>query len=223
MSSNISVTAESDSVDAFTAAGTALGDPIEVGAAVAVLHGGQYPLNMTAVKSWVGHAEPAAGIVGTLHSFVQASFFTHNPVARLTTVNPYVSNTLAGMDAAGQPQLLRQQAAVVHQPPVDQGSAQLHRGASAFAFQGTNAHVILTVDHRISSNTPVGATHGLWHRARLWYICTAHCLSQQYLVRRLRNQSTTVCIETELRSAHLGFILDHKVSAVYAQEVIGAT
>ena len=41
--------------------GTALGDPIEMGAAVAALPGTQLPLRFTAAKSVVGHAEPAAG------------------------------------------------------------------------------------------------------------------------------------------------------------------
>ena len=49
--------------------GTPLGDPIEVGAAVAVFlspssaaaGGRSLPFTLTAIKSEVGHAEPAAG------------------------------------------------------------------------------------------------------------------------------------------------------------------
>ena len=47
--------------------GTPLGDPIEVGAAAAVLVEGppgssrQGPLMLASSKSWCGHAEPAAG------------------------------------------------------------------------------------------------------------------------------------------------------------------
>ena len=41
--------------------GTALGDPIEMGAAVTALPGSKLPLRFTAAKSIVGHAEPAAG------------------------------------------------------------------------------------------------------------------------------------------------------------------
>ena len=52
--------------------GTSLGDPIEVGAAVAVLLAGEpgtaglaapraQPLVFTSSKSWFGHAEPASG------------------------------------------------------------------------------------------------------------------------------------------------------------------
>ena len=46
--------------------GTALGDPIEVNAALAVLLAqgvGEQPLSLTAHKSSTGHAEPAAGLV----------------------------------------------------------------------------------------------------------------------------------------------------------------
>ena len=43
------------------------GDPIEVGAATAVLRGASCPVRFTAAKSRIGHAEPAAGLVGILH------------------------------------------------------------------------------------------------------------------------------------------------------------
>jgi Beta-ketoacyl synthase, C-terminal domain len=47
------------------------GDPIEVGAATAVLTGGRAPMRLTAAKARIGHAEPAAGAVGIVHvSFV---------------------------------------------------------------------------------------------------------------------------------------------------------
>ena len=42
------------------------GDPIEVGAATTILKGAACPLHMTAAKSRVGHAEPAAGTIGLL-------------------------------------------------------------------------------------------------------------------------------------------------------------
>lgn len=41
--------------------GTPLGDPIELGAAAAVLPGSTAPVRMTAAKAVMGHAEPAAG------------------------------------------------------------------------------------------------------------------------------------------------------------------
>ena len=46
--------------------GTPLGDPIEVGAALAVLRGSRASVRLSAAKSRVGHAEPAAGAIGML-------------------------------------------------------------------------------------------------------------------------------------------------------------
>jgi acyl transferase domain-containing protein len=43
------------------------GDPIEVGAATAVLAGGRAPVRFTAAKARIGHTEPAAGAVGIVH------------------------------------------------------------------------------------------------------------------------------------------------------------
>ena len=48
--------------------GTPLGDPIEVGAAAAVLSDGSRPLLLMASKTWSGHAEPAAGMVALAHA-----------------------------------------------------------------------------------------------------------------------------------------------------------
>jgi Beta-ketoacyl synthase, C-terminal domain len=48
--------------------GTSLGDPIEIGAAAAVLlRGERPPLVAASIKSWLGHAETAAGVLGLLH------------------------------------------------------------------------------------------------------------------------------------------------------------
>ena len=51
--------------------GTPLGDPIELGAAQAVLMQGvqrQGPLQIGAAKSWLGHTEAASGIMGLLQA-----------------------------------------------------------------------------------------------------------------------------------------------------------
>ncbi len=48
--------------------GTALGDPVEAGAAAAVLSDPARPLALMASKTWSGHAEPAAGMVAMAHA-----------------------------------------------------------------------------------------------------------------------------------------------------------
>ena len=51
--------------------GTPLGDPIELGAAQAVLMGNsprQQPIQIAAAKSWIGHTEAASGVMGLLQA-----------------------------------------------------------------------------------------------------------------------------------------------------------
>jgi acyl transferase domain-containing protein len=45
-----------------------LGDPIEAGAAAAVLFESSRPVALMASKTWSGHAEPAAGMVALAHA-----------------------------------------------------------------------------------------------------------------------------------------------------------
>ena len=80
--------------------GTPLGDPIEVGAAAAVFVEGQAPqraqnpLTVMSSKSWLGHAEPAAGMVGLAHA---TSALVHGAalgISHLRELNPYVVSSL---------------------------------------------------------------------------------------------------------------------------------
>ena len=51
--------------------GTPLGDPIELGAAQAVLMGTsqrEQPIQIAAAKSWIGHTEAASGVMGLLQA-----------------------------------------------------------------------------------------------------------------------------------------------------------
>ena len=64
--------------------GTPLGDPIEMGAATAVLPGSHSPVRMTAAKSRMGHAEPAAG-VRALHPHFMLSARGHQVMVYVNT------------------------------------------------------------------------------------------------------------------------------------------
>lgn len=80
--------------------GTALGDPIEVGAAAAVLveghnrHRKEQPLALIASKSWVGHAEPAAGMVGVAHATLALGGGLIPGISHLREINSYVINSM---------------------------------------------------------------------------------------------------------------------------------
>ena len=75
--------------------GTSLGDPIEVGALHAVLVAPSRasrlaPLTLSAVNSYMGHTEPAAGAVGLLHAVIGAPALSARPIAHLTASNPHL-------------------------------------------------------------------------------------------------------------------------------------
>lgn len=112
--------------------GTSLGDPIEIQALQTVLgsaHSPETPLVVGSVKTNIGHLEAAAGIASIIkvalslqQDSIPGQLHFQNPSPRI----PWDSLNI-------------QVAAVPHDWPDERKVA----GVSGFAFQGTNAHVIL--------------------------------------------------------------------------------
>jgi acyl transferase domain-containing protein len=127
--------------------GTSLGDPIEVGAVAAVF--GQRaltpaaasPLALITSKSSLGHAEPAAGIVGVLHSLNAVQQGALPPLTQLRVLNPFVASALGASGGDGQFFVPRQMAP---RGAVYAGQGQgLVAAVSSFAFQvGLPAHYL---------------------------------------------------------------------------------
>ena len=72
--------------------GTALGDPIEMGALAAVMGAGRKPSNplvMGSVKANIGHLEPAAGIAGLIHDNTTPQHNAHST----HNIQRYANNT----------------------------------------------------------------------------------------------------------------------------------
>jgi acyl transferase domain-containing protein len=112
--------------------GTPLGDPIEVGAVAEVLQAAtprQQPLVASAGKSWIGHTEAAAGVMGLTHALVGLGGNAAQPLLHLSTVNPYLEGALSG--PAGAWSLPRQAGGL----PCAATAALLATGVSSFAFQ----------------------------------------------------------------------------------------
>ncbi len=113
--------------------GTSLGDPIEVDAAYAVLGKGratERPLRLGSVKSNIGHAESASGMVSIIktvlalkHKTLPASLHSQelNPHIRWSDINVDVVRTLT---------------------PWESRETRI-AGVSGFGFSGTNAHVVI--------------------------------------------------------------------------------
>ena len=117
--------------------GTALGDPIETRASTDALsarrHSSRVPtLTFQSSKSWSGHTEPASGALTLVAAHVQVSRERlSRAVCHLRAVSPHVENPS-----------IRDAHTVFPRETARGTFARVNVHANAFAFQGTNAHVV---------------------------------------------------------------------------------
>jgi len=110
--------------------GTALGDPIEVGALRATMMSylgevREHPLVKTSSKSNLGHTEMCAGMLGIMKCVIMSSEVAAAPNLSLRALNPH-------MDTNAYPVYFSSEF-------VDQGRASGYMGVSSFGFGGSNA------------------------------------------------------------------------------------
>lgn len=106
--------------------GTALGDPIEVGALRGVMKAGRdTPFMKTSAKTNIGHLEAAAGVAGLIKCILMLNYSTGIPNIHLLVLNPH-------LDVAGYPVYFETES-------VDFGHNSGLTGVSSFGFGGTNA------------------------------------------------------------------------------------
>jgi acyl transferase domain-containing protein len=110
--------------------GTALGDPIELGALLYVLTASQpeHALTLATAKTNVGHSEWASGILGMIKCILLVTEAKSPPNLHLSKLNPHI-------DREGYP-------FIIPTETIGQESAQF-AGVSAFGFGGTNAHALV--------------------------------------------------------------------------------
>ncbi|WP_299486087.1 type I polyketide synthase [Acaryochloris sp. IP29b_bin.137] len=120
--------------------GTALGDPIEVGALGAVFgsnHTEQQPLHLGSVKTNIGHLEAAAGIAGLIKVVLSMQYQTLPPHLHFNEPSPHI-------DWSALPiQVTQQSLAWPAAPTSEAKQANRFAGVSSFGFSGTNAHVVI--------------------------------------------------------------------------------
>jgi amino acid adenylation domain-containing protein len=124
--------------------GTAIGDPIEIGALAGVFgtsHSKQNPLIVGSVKANFGHLEPAAGIAGLIkaalviqHRQIPGQVHYNVPSHLIDWQNIPIQIPEATMN-------------------VDEDAGPLIVGVSSFGFGGTNAHVILGAEEDLFSKS----------------------------------------------------------------------
>lgn len=157
------------------AAGTPLGDPIEVNALGQALRPAKKgagstapaapPLAMGSVKSCYGHTEGAAGLTGTLLAAEALRQRCHPAVLSLRSVNPYVSAALDDWRRLGlRPAVSRQAASAASWRP------SAAAGTSSFGMGGTNAHLVVAAPE--ARTLPAPAADSPWQRTRrVWGRC----------------------------------------------------
>ena len=188
------------------------------------------PLALSACKSSLGHAETGAGAVGMLRAVHALQRHSPHEVLHLRAVNPYVASTLAlakdaltgaasqGWSAPRQPGPLTTAAAT---SSADQPCCS---GVSAFAFQGTNAHVTLASAPAAADRAAVAALALPWERRRFWYLPEPHAL----LARALGwgGEPGTVALELQLSRPRLAHLTDHQARrgllCISTHSVVGA-
>jgi acyl transferase domain-containing protein len=106
--------------------GTALGDPIEVGALRGVMKADRTtPFMKTSAKTNIGHLEAAAGVAGLIKCILMLRYCCGAPNCHLLVLNPH-------LDVAGYPVYFETES-------VDFGHNSGLTGVSSFGFGGTNA------------------------------------------------------------------------------------
>lgn len=82
-------------------------------------------------------------------------------------------------------------------------------GVSAFAFQGTNAHAILSASGSGAAAALVISSRAtLAHAQRFWVAPAPHPM----LHRASEVQSSSICFSVDLASPALAFLMDHRVA-----------
>ena len=109
--------------------GTAVGDPIEVGALGAVFAGRTNPLLIGSVKTNCGHLEWAAGMCGMIKTVLSIQKGVIPPTLHLRNPNPMIPWDRLPLRV------------VTESTPWPEGKRMA--GVSSFGFGGTNAHVVV--------------------------------------------------------------------------------
>lgn len=126
--------------------GTALGDPIEVGAAAEVYAPGRAtdrPLMLGSVKGNIGHLEPAAGVAGVIKVVLAMQQGMIPPQLHCAELNPRIPWSRLPFRVATEP---------TPWPP-----GRRIAGVSSFGMSGTNAHLLIEAGDACSAPDPNAA------------------------------------------------------------------
>jgi hypothetical protein len=173
------------------------------------------PLTLSAAKSCMGHAEPAAGVVGVTRLALLLGQQEVDPLLTLRTLNPYVASAVAGAAQHGDTyRTLAPRQLMAAASPTD---APLIGGISSFAFQGTNAHAVISKQllDAASFSMPSASAGFLRaaaaNKARFWVLPPAHPFAASASIARSAAGPATVHCEGNLGGGRLTLLAHHTV------------
>ncbi len=163
------------------------------------------PLSLLAAKSWCGHSEPAAGVLGLAHAHLALSQQAVLPVLHLRRLNPHIESSFNS-----QASDVRKMVAARQTGPMaaSQAGSQLYCGTSAFAFQGTNAHAIMSVQSPACQSAMAKAKPLPFQRRRHWVAPLVHPLLTTFK----GSASKITVLEANLAAPSAAYLWDHIVA-----------
>ena len=176
------------------------------------------PLHLAASKAAVGHSEPASGLVSLLAAQHALHAALQTPVTHLRALNPHVMSLFCP-PAMGESQhgtlqasvgVPRQSAQMCYSSRDSAAACGARVGTSAFAFQGTNAHVVLRqpLPGAASPGTHTTAPSALmWRLGVQWVGPLNGALAQRAASAAIGE----VNVQLLLRQPALAALLDHRV------------
>lgn len=176
--------------------GTALGDPIEIGALQRTFEKHSLPA-LSASKTTFGHAEPASGHIGCLVAERISSQAKCIPVQYLRSLNPHVS-----LDSRLAPFVAKEKAG----NPISGQNISIC--VSAFAFQGTNANIIITSDIQNRKMEKDSRSKVIHKRVSQWVLPAN--VSDQY---KILLSSTSIEIQISISNSVLTTHTQHQINA----------
>ena len=184
--------------------GTALGDPIEIGALSSIWGHNQSVQYLSGSKSTYGHAEPASGMIGMEQATVCLQNHLTGIMSHLRNMNPHVSINLSQASAAKRIHVSRQTGPLIFSV---KHTNLLRHGLSAFAFQGTNSHVIFSSSVGVNQLSRAQKVMQ-WKRAKFWYKPDTFVWAQSHKVLAAARSNFSINLNQE----NVSFLMDHVVA-----------
>ena len=158
------------------------------------------PLALMSSKSWLGHSESGAGMVGIAHAVLSLQHSALLGITHLKQLNPYVMSNLQGRSKHWS--LPRSSGAV----PAGSNVC----GVSSFAFQGTNAHALVRSVRDLPSATQSLISQRLlvWERQQYYALPPIHVLAPRLI---LPPMSGMIVVGVRFAAPQLGYLRDCKV------------